>query len=645
MKISLIHNISFLLAILLSPATFSQDVRWEKSYGGDNAEYLFDAIPSADYGFILAGSSASGKTGNKTQINQGDLDYWVWKMDEHGELDWQKSFGGSGMDMLRSIRTTLDGGFILAGSSDSPKGQDKKEDSRGEKDYWIIKLDAGGGEQWQKTIGGVSGDDLVAIEPTKDGGYLLGGSSESDVKYSKDNDIIGEKHENSRGSLDYWIIKLDAKGTIIWQKTYGGQFADNLRCLSITSDGGAIIGGYSNSPISGDKTAQGFGLGDYWIIKINKDGLIEWQKCFGGEADDQLFSIIQTEDGDYIAGGNSFSSASGNKTSSCRNGSDFWIVKMDPDGNSLWQQSYDFGKADILTSIIENKDGTLLIGGYARSEMEGKSGKEKESINDYIAIKTDSNGGVLWDKSIGSEGDDVLRKLIETRDGGYLLAGTSNPVAHRHSDSKENKGNKSNLIVGSDENVAGVQKLQDQIGKQKEEGLDTVNDFYNEQVTEVTETIHDNIPLDKNSPMKFSTNAPSDLVQDGNNSKALDMGNLIGGSHKSKIPASRSKSNNLGNNDFWVIKLKDRDKEEKVKTNLEAIPNPSRDYTNVIVGYDFQYGTVTIFDLSGRQLNSFKISSDRTIPVNLSQYPEGIYVINVKTNKGDGSVKVMRSGS
>ncbi len=143
------------LCVLLSAGSLqAQDILWEKSYGGKHSEYLFDAQPTPDYGFILAGSSLSQKTGNKTEAAAGDLDYWVWKMDEKGELDWQKAFGGSGADLLQAVRLTKDGGFILAGTSDSKKGDQKKDDGFGKEDFWIIKLNAKGGEQWQRTIGG-----------------------------------------------------------------------------------------------------------------------------------------------------------------------------------------------------------------------------------------------------------------------------------------------------------------------------------------------------------------------------------------------------------------------------------------------------------------------------------------------------------
>jgi hypothetical protein len=261
-----------LCLLLLSFCAFSahsQDILWEKSYGGKHAEFLFDAIPTPDYGFILAGSSISNKNGNKSDNNQGDLDYWVWKMDDKGGLDWQKSFGGKGMDLLQSICLTADAGFILAGTSTSDKGEFKKENSKGNADFWIIKLDAKGGEMWQKTIGGSGQEKLQSITRTADGGYLLGGSSSSgkSVADAKGTEDKNGKSEDSRGNLDYWIVKLDKNGAVEWQKTMGGLYVDELKSIEQTKDGGYILGGYSNSPASGEKTDTNIGIGDFGLLK------------------------------------------------------------------------------------------------------------------------------------------------------------------------------------------------------------------------------------------------------------------------------------------------------------------------------------------------------------------------------------------
>jgi hypothetical protein len=532
----------------------SQDILWEKSYGGKHAEYLFDAIPTPDYGFILAGSSLSKKTGNKTEDNRGNLDYWVWKMDEKGELDWQKSLGSTGQDMLRRVLLTNDGGFLLAGSSDSKAVPDKnipekdftdgdrKSISRGESDFWIIKLNAKGGEEWQKAFGGLGQDDLTCVVKTADGGFILGGSSSSDIS--------GEKSLSNYGGLDYWVIKIDSKGTIVWQQVFGGEYNDELRSISLAQDGGIILGGSSNSDTTGNKTQKNIGESDYWIIKLDKDGHEQWQKVIGGKGDDQLYVVQTTSDGNYVLGGNSNSES----------GTDFWVVKLDTDANILWQETYNIAKTDVLTSLVENDDKTILLGGYAQGEvvrqkaggpstalrmtkMEGTT-KMKKGTDDYVAIKVNEKGEELWRKDVGSDGQDILMKVIETRDGGYLMAGTS-----------------------------------------------------------------------KASP------SPSN-----------------GGGPK----ASGDRASGIGSNDFWVVKLKDKNKPKEDKKPVEAIPNPAIDYTNVIVGYDFTKGTATLVDIAGHILQQFAIT-DRTIPLDLQGLPEGIYIVNIKTDKGNDGVKVIKA--
>lgn len=628
----------------------SQDILWEKSYGGKHSEYLFDAQPTADYGFILAGSSLSNKTGNKTDNNNGDLDYWVWKMDEKGELDWQKSFGGSGFDLLQSIKNTRDGGFILAGTSSSNAGFQKKDTCRGVTDFWVIKLDAKGEEQWQKTIGGSGQDELLCAFQTRDGGYMLGGSSSSSPEIIENNnpnekkslDIMPDlyaKREKSRGNMDYWIVKLDKNGVVQWQKTYGGEYADLLRSMGQTKDGGYILGGYSNSPQSGEKADSNIGIGDYWIVKIDDEGGIEWQKTYGGNGDNQLYVIHQTEDGGYIAGGNSNSttpltSVGGN----VRSGTDFWVLKMDENGAIVWSETYDFGKVDILTSLVENKDQTYLIGGYAQNESDNSLAKvikkDETGINDYIALKIDDKGEKLWDKTVGSEGEDVLRKLIETRDGGYLMAGTSN--------AQSASGTLNKLKAIADNGVPN-QQLQNATNGIND-AMSDANTALKDQLTNGTEKINDAIGKETDSRFKFGINSPVG----GLNLPSMGSGNSTNGSSSSngqntkKLPASRDKFNSFGNNDFWVVKLKDKTKPKVVKVSVEAIPNPATNFTNIIIGYEFESGTATVVDMAGRILQQFSITN-RTVPVDLSRYPNGVYVVNIKTNVQSDGVKIIKS--
>lgn len=632
-----------LLCSLLVPIFVSaQDILWEKSYGGRHAEYLMDAVPTADYGFILAGSSLSGKTGNKNQPNSGDLDYWVWKMDESGELDWQKSFGGSGTDLLQSIRVTNDGGFILAGNSNSPKGPQKSEDSRGGDDFWVIKLDAKGGEQWQRTIGGSGQEKLRTVCSTNDGGFILGGTSASEKSQ--------EKKDDSFGNLDYWIVKLDNEGKMEWQKQFGGIYVDELRSIEQTRDNGYIVGGYSNSTATGNKLEKNVGVGDFWVLKLDKKGEIQWQKTLGGDRDDQLYVVHQANDGNYLLAGNSNSNTSNNKTVGNSNGTDFWLVKLDPDGNTLWQETYNIGEVDILTSLVENKDQTLLLGGFAKTEIAGTTKKKDDNdINDYVAIKTDSKGQEMWRRSVGSDGEDVLNKAIETRDGGYLLAGTSNPTATGTGKSNNPlKGaGTSPVKLGNGGQNKQLQNTTNEINDGIKEVTAEANQAFNEQAGKLTKGINDAVGSGKDSPLQYGLNTPNDPLKSsvslggGNGGKDQLGGLLPGQDQQSNLPASREKAKSFGSKDFWVVKLRDKDKPTKVKATIEAIPNPANDFTNVIIGYEYQSGTATIVDLAGHQLDSFAISG-RTVPVNLSRYPDGIYVVNINTEKGSDGIKVIK---
>jgi Secretion system C-terminal sorting domain len=667
MKILMKYNYTifktfYIIAILCGFCftTHSQNILWEKSYGGKHAEYLFDIQPTADYGFILAGSSLSNKSGNKTDNNNGDLDYWVWKMDEKGELDWQKSFGASGLDLLQSIKNTRDGGFILAGTSSSNADFQKKDSCRGLTDFWVIKLDAKGEEQWQKTIGGSGQDELLCAFQTRDGGYMLGGSSSSSpspltsevgiVQHSEKEKLsnikpdLYTKSEKSRGNMDYWIVKLDREGTILWQKTYGGEYADLLRSIEQTKDGGYILGGYSNSPQSGEKTDANIGIGDYWIVKIDDLGNIEWQKSYGGNGDNQLYVIHQTNDGGYIAGGNSNSTtALTSLGGSVRSGTDFWVLKMDEKGAVLWSETYDFGKVDILTSLVENKDHTYLIGGYAQNEstnsLKKVIKKDEEGINDYIALKIDEKGAVLWDKTVGSNGEDILKKLIETRDGGYLLAGTSNA---------QSTSGTLNKLAKKFDNGAPNEQFQNATNEVNNAitGMSKdLNDALKDKLTNETEKINDAVSKATDSRVKFGLNSPVG----GLSIPSLGSGNSSNGSKKTqpqpekKLPASKDKFTSFGSNDFWVVKLKDKTKPKVIKVDIEAIPNPAQTFTNVIIGYDFESGTATVVDMMGRVLQQFTITS-RTVPVDLSRYPNGVYVVNVKTNVQSDGVKVIKGG-
>lgn len=216
-------------------------------------------------------------------------------------VQWDQTYGGSKVDKLYSVQQTTNGGYILCGSSESPADGNKSTGAKGGNDYWVIKLDAAGNKEWEKTLGGNDNDYGYAVQQTSDGGYIVGGHSAGGVN--------GDKTEASRGSHDYWVVKLDAAGNKMWDKTYGGNGWDELHAMQQTSDGGYMLGGHSFSNASGDKTENRIGVNyaDYWVVKLDADGNKEWDKTIGGTGGEDLHAIQQTSDGGYLLGGSSFS--------------------------------------------------------------------------------------------------------------------------------------------------------------------------------------------------------------------------------------------------------------------------------------------------------------------------------------------------
>ncbi len=225
---------------------------------------------------------------------------------------------------------------------------------------------------WQRTIGGSDWDEPTFIISTTDQGFFIGGSSKSNIS--------GEKAENSRGGYDYWVLKFDSSGNIEWQKTIGGDQDDRLAEAKETADGGYILVGYSGSDISGDKSENSQGGQDYWIIKLDSEGNITWQNTIGGDDDDRANEVELTGDGGFLIGGTSNSNISGDRTVSNNSGRDAWILKLDGNGNILWQRSHNFLVNFFLTSLKLTNDGGYIIGGTS-------------GINDmYSFMKLNANG-------------------------------------------------------------------------------------------------------------------------------------------------------------------------------------------------------------------------------------------------------------
>ncbi|WP_294247810.1 T9SS type A sorting domain-containing protein [uncultured Chryseobacterium sp.] len=388
-------------------------IEWQRSFGGTADEYASSIIQTADGGFMIAGSSNSNN-GNVTG-NHGNSDYWLLKLNAMGNLQWQKSLGGTGNDFATSIIQLADGGYTVAGVSSSNNSD--VTGNHGNADGWIARLNQDAGIlYWQKSFGGTGSDVINSIIPTTDGGYVFAGSSTS-----INGDVAGNK-----GYVDYWIVKIDANGNIQWKKSLGGTGDDRAASVVQTSDGGYVVAGYAEGD-SGDVTGSHGGK-DYWILKLNSDGgVIYWKKSLGGSFQELATSLVKTSDGGFIVAGHS--SSNDGDVSGNHDGTDYWVTKLNADGNIQWQKALGGSKQDLASSVIQAADGGYLVLGSASSTDGQVIGHHPASGTlfsyDYWAVKLSPAGNIQWQKCLGGSGIDNAYDVVQTTDGGYVIAGSS----------------------------------------------------------------------------------------------------------------------------------------------------------------------------------------------------------------------------
>lgn len=422
-------------ALLVSQHTHSQALTkiWDKTLGGSNTESANSAVATSDGGYVIAGSSQSGISGDKSEASKGETDYWIVKINSIGQKVWDKTFGGSNYDNVSSIITTSDGGFIVVGDSQSGISGDKTEANKGGRDYWIVKINSLGQKVWDKTIGGNNYDYPSTIISTSDGGFVIAGVSNSGIS--------GDKTEANKGNTDFWIVKINGLGQKVWDKTLGGSTYEYVNSIITSSDGGFIIAGSSESGISGDKTEANKGSVDFWIVKLNSLGQKVWDKTIGGIGGDRASSVTTSSDGGFVVAGSSSSGISGDKTEANRGIADFWIVKINSLGQKLWDKTIGGSLEDLPTSILSISDGGFVISGISDSGISGDKTEASKGSYDYWMLKLNSSGQKMWDKTFGGSGADYNRSMISTNDGGYLLVGDSySPISGDKSEANKGSG-------------------------------------------------------------------------------------------------------------------------------------------------------------------------------------------------------------
>ena len=434
------------LMVCTTSVLYAQEVVWQKDIKSSTQDFLSQVTTTIDQQYLITGSSIQAKklSSDNKQQNNG-YDFHLVKLNQQGEEVWEKYFSGQNHDFLSATVATQEGGFAVVGTSYSSKGLDKKDDAKGGSDIWMIRINEFGDEMWQKTLGTAQDEEARAVIQTTDFGFFVAGNVQNSPK--------------GYGSKDVMVSKLDKNGKELSQIIVGGKGLDEVEKMIPTVDGGALLGIYSRSSEVRDagsdtssevrgagestnsatrlsrkpKLTGNFGEGDYYIVKLNKEGKVEWEKNFGGKGDDHLRTLAMTSTG-YVIGGESRSERSGNKTVGIEEGTDIWLISLNERGEELWQKSYNFKNRDVLMgmNVIQRKDEReknkdltqgILLGGYTQAE-----GRIEADDETFWMLYLDQNGNEQWRKHVKGESrkkEERLSDIRLNRDGSIILAGTS----------------------------------------------------------------------------------------------------------------------------------------------------------------------------------------------------------------------------
>ena len=536
----------------------AQETLWQKDIQSSTQDFLSSMTITLDRQIVLSGSAihksklSEIRTESSSSINAG-YNYRLLKLSQEGNILWDKSFGGSRHDYLVSTTTTREGGFLLTGTSYSNQSLDKKDNNIGGADVWLIRLNEDGEELWQKTLGTENNDEASEVVQSIDEGFFVAGNISS--------------NKGLFGSKDVFVSKLDKTGKLINTTILGGNNLDEVQEMIATPDGGSIVLIYSTSEKSQSKifntlkTEQGnfenkaidllvsskgetedkiligktednFGEGDYWIVKLDKNANVEWQKTYGGSADDHPKTVVFTDKG-YLIGGESRSNSSGNKRGNIEEGADLWMISLDKDGNELWQKTYSLGNRDILMSanVIRktNKDNLsedkgFLLGGYTQAEGKLKSDDEK-----FWMLYINAEGKEEWRKHVEGKSKKKEERLVSAKlqnDGTFLLAGTS--------------------------------------------------------------------------------------------------------------------TEELGQENWKILKLGDKDLDNLIeKQDIRIYPNPVEDYAYVEIGFDFKEADIDLYDMTGKLIQDIK-TKNKVTKINTAVLPQGIYVVTATTTGKSVNSKIVK---
>lgn len=389
---------------LIFSSAFSQKIVWQKRFGGSGYDNAYSGYLSENGFVVLAGTNRSSDA--LVSKNYGNADAWVISTNSKGKLLWKNAFGGSKNDEIKSVKPTADDGYILTGWSESSDNDIEK--NQGKSDFLIIKINAAGQKEWIKTYGGSHNDRANDAVELDDGTIVVVGETGS-----KDGDV-----QKNSGGLDMWVIALDKNGEFLWQKVLGGREKDGAMQIEKTQDGFVVVGS-TDSP---DGDIYDFkGKKDVWVIKFNKNNDILWKKTYGGSHIEEAYDLLITPENDILISGTTFSTDG--IIEKAHGGGDFWLLKLTDFGEIAWQKTYGGSSMEGANSVSLTQDSCILIAGTSISKNGDLT--SNKGMYDAWALKVDSSGKIIWQKSFGGEGNDAFYKFVELPNSDYLGIGTA----------------------------------------------------------------------------------------------------------------------------------------------------------------------------------------------------------------------------
>ncbi|WP_411766273.1 hypothetical protein [Winogradskyella sp. A3E31] len=403
----------------------SGTIEFVKTFGGSQNDSGQSVVNTNDGGYAVLGFTQSSD-GDIADTQNQSFKYWLLKFSVSDDLEWSKTYGGSSDDRGRDLIQTSDGGYAILGSSNS--NDEDVTENFGSADYWLAKLDATGNISWQKSFGFQGNDNGISVIQTNDQGYLITGVL--DVTAS------GGEGNTNRNALrhaggDYWAIKLDTAGSLEWSRYFGGNFTDTPEGVAQTEDNGFIIAGGSDS--ADTDISNNIGSYDFWVVRISATGELVWENSFGGEEIDEARAIVKSGDGNFIIVGDTRSST--NDVSSNNGAADLWLIKISPEGELIWERAIGGTSFDVARDIVKTQDNGFLLAGSSRSS-DGDVAQNKGQ-NDAWVLKVNSDGNLLWETSIGGFDIDFAYGVAQLNDGSVIAVGDTNS---NDGDIIENKG-------------------------------------------------------------------------------------------------------------------------------------------------------------------------------------------------------------